>query len=101
MTELAGLFGLANIFFDDDNAIVDQPADTEEESDLIHENRTCVLKLSTTVTEKNQKSFKLSLPKSRISRNFSNLKSVKKLEGFRCLVQEQYNKCPVGVYAGP
>ena len=101
LKELAELLHVTNISLDDNKTIVDQSAVNEEVTDGIHENRSNVLKLSTNIAQKNQKSFKLSLPKSRIARNYSSLKHVQQLEGFHGLVQEEYNKCPVGQYAGP
>ena len=61
-----------------------------------------VLKLSTSIldTDTGEK-FILSLPSSRIKRNFKNLKVNEALTGFQNQLQMQYNSCPVGQFAGP
>ena len=61
-----------------------------------------VLKLKTGIRDlQNDKTMSLSFPKSRIKRNIADLKDVQLLSGFEGIVQEEYNKSPVGQYMGP
>ena len=99
--ELSALLGLSNI------SICQRKKETPENSviqqsigeDMV-EDGSPVLKLTTNMEETNQ-SFKLSFPKSRNARNISNLGHIKVLDGFHKRLQEEYNMCPVGKYAGP
>lgn len=61
-----------------------------------------VLKTETNIEDHGrQESFKLSFPRSRSVRVFSNLKDIDLLDGFEGRVQKEYNECPVGSYVGP
>jgi hypothetical protein len=59
-----------------------------------------VLKLTTKITDTNQ-SFYISFPQSRNARTTTDMGEIKHLQGFHKRLQNEYNMCPVGKYAGP
>ena len=98
MKELSCMLGVSNI----DSFKAENKTDTVRNMDYREEvNDDKVIKLSTNIAKENGKSFKLSLPKSRHVRNFANIGQIKTLDGFHGRLQNEYNQCPVGKYAGP
>jgi hypothetical protein len=102
MKELLALLGMSNISCEDQRiketskTMVDQ----EEVIDDMVKDLPSVLKLTTNIAGTNQ-SFKISFPQSRHARNTSNMGQIKHLAGFHQSLQNEYNECPVGKYAGP
>ena len=102
MKELSFILGLANIdLFEDENITSINRNNHEEIIVDKVEGVSPGIKLSTTIVEENDLSFKLSLPKSRNIRYWSNMGQIKHLDGFPGRLQNEYNHCPVGKYAGP
>ena len=110
LKELALLLGIANVSLDHQYENVlgsrwdvseDEAEDNNISIDEKEGNRPTPMKLSTETSRQGHKSFNLSLPNSRTNRDFSDFKHDKSLTGLPGRVQEEYNMCPVGKYAGP
>ena len=111
LKELADLLGIDNLDLDDpkmkenvlstESAVSQDQYENEDSTSDFQENIHLALKLGTDIARKNKESFILSLPQSRNARCFSNLKHIKPLQDFHGRIQEEYNRCPVGEYAGP
>ena len=98
LKELTYLLGIVNVSLDEN---VPQNNEASDNDETENPDDQIPFKLCTQISRGSQKPFTLSLPQSRMTRNFSNLKHLETLEGFNGRVQEEYNKCPIGEYAGP
>ena len=102
MKELSLMLGLANIDLVEDENKTETVNNREVNDDKVESvSSSSVMKLTTNISKENGQFFKLSLPKSRNMRNFSNMGQIKHLVGFHGRLQNDYNQCPVGKYAGP
>ena len=59
------------------------------------------LKLETQISGESKEQFKLSFPKSRVSRDLPSIALHPKMPGFQGRIQDEYNNHPVGPYVGP
>ena len=59
------------------------------------------LKLETQISGESKEQFRLSFPKSRVSRDLPSIALHPKMPGFQGRIQDEYNNHPVGPYVGP
>ena len=96
MKDLLSLLGVSDISFD----TMIRDTSEEEVRNEMFKHGSSALKLTTTIADTTQ-SFCISFPQSRVARTTAKIGEIKPLQGLHKRLQDEYNRCPVGKYAGP